>query len=82
LDTLRDALASLSPATLSADPNDMGPLHEKVCAAVDEMKASGMTPERVLIAVKTIAREAGVSRSGTRLVDALVVWCIEHYYAR
>ena len=34
------------------------------------------------VAVKTLARETGISRSGARLVDALVVWCIKRYYVR
>lgn len=63
-----------------------------VCDFVDQQKALGWPPERVIVALKQIAQEAGF-RSSDRvaLVDAqiaardeflaeMVSWCIERYY--
>jgi hypothetical protein len=85
---LRDDIArGLRPSLHSA-------LYEKVCAVVDELKAAGWPPERVIVAVKRIADEAGVRPSKNVLSrgaditddDALIVqmvkWCIERYYRR
>ena len=66
-------------------------LKDRVCAVVDELKAEGLPPERVIVAVKQMAQEAGLSPSRGVLTvaplagrDALVVgmisWCIERYY--
>jgi len=66
-------------------------LHEEVCAVVDHLKAAGWPLERVIVAVKRIAADAGLRP--TRLVlsatatlgssDALLVrivqWSIERY---
>jgi hypothetical protein len=71
-----------------------GRLHSEVCAVVDELKAAGWPPERVIVAVKRIADEAGIRPTKAVLVrtaelandDAMLVqmvsWCIERYYRR
>ena len=67
-------------------------LRQHVCAFVDQAKAKGWPPERVLVEVKTIAREVGFEvRSAMGNADSpetrdevltkVVGWCIEHYYA-
>ena len=77
------------------------PTHDRlltaVCTYVDDAKQAGWGPERVLVAVKRIAHDAG-SRPSARVVlttpldqtltakdellIALVGWCIEKYYDR
>jgi hypothetical protein len=65
-------------------------LREAICDFVDRAKARGESPERVIIALKTIAHRSGVAAwrtpttSGVNgnydaLTDA-VTWCIERYY--
>ena len=69
-----------------------GEAYHLVCAYVEELKALGFPPERVIIAVKRTANEAGVF-STPRLVEPrtqldgkdkllvdMVRWCIERYY--
>ena len=79
-DILRDALASLPPSTYDAAGASAGPLHEKVCAVVDELKAEGMKPEHVILAVKGIAYEAQMGPASWRLIETLVKWCLEQYF--
>jgi hypothetical protein len=63
-----------------------------VCSVVDVMKEEGWPPERVIVAVKAIARDAGLSPSSEvmlahfsldeldDLLTSSVRWCIERYY--
>jgi len=91
--TLRDYLAILvdsNPPLLDAHRPE---LRQRVCAVVDEFKLAGWPPERVIVAVKQIANDAGLS--STRHVLAatsvlseqeaaivhIVRWCVERYYA-
>jgi hypothetical protein len=67
-------------------------LRDEVCAVVDELKGAGWPPERVIVAVKRIADDAGLRPSRNVLSatgdlspdDALLVrmvqWCIERNY--
>jgi hypothetical protein len=77
-------------------PPDEAMMHElkqQVFAFVDERKVDGWSPERVIIAVKQIARDAGlkpsafVAKADGRLTsrDDLLVeivgWCIQRYFS-
>jgi hypothetical protein len=90
---LRDSLvivARTRPGTAPKIGQDA--LREHLCAAVDELKAAGWMPERVIIAVKQIAEDAGLRPSRALLhngvalserdmtIMAIVRWCIERYY--
>jgi hypothetical protein len=67
-------------------------IRETVCEYVDQLKELGLPPERIIVAVKRLANEAGV-RATSRLVATpatlegadkllvdMVAWCIERYY--
>jgi hypothetical protein len=68
-------------------------LQRHVWAYVDDRKSAGWTPERIIIAVKQIAREAGLRPStlvarphaNITTTDELLVemigWCIGRYYS-
>jgi hypothetical protein len=79
-DALRDALAGLPPIAYAAAAERQGPLQQKVCAVVDDMKAAGMKPEHVILAVKGIAFDAQMGPGSQRLIDAIVRWCLEQYF--
>ena len=86
---LRDALASLPP-TVNAQAKER--LKAKVEKFVDTAKAKAWPIERVIVALKQVAAEAGVRsstdvlRSGSHLEvrDAVLLdvvrWCVERYY--
>jgi hypothetical protein len=88
-DTLARAVATLSTSLYNTTDEA---LYDEVCAVVDDLKAAGWPPERAIIAIKEIAREAGLSQSQGVLVrdrdlnprDALlakvVLWTIKCYY--
>jgi hypothetical protein len=40
-----------------------------------------MAPEHVLLAVKGIADEVELGAVGERLVETMVKWCVEQYFA-
>jgi Mg-chelatase subunit ChlD len=91
---LRDALAvvvELHPAPIGAENRTR--IKDQVRAVVDDLRAAGWPPERVIVALKHTAYEAGLRP--TRFVvlsqhasidehDGLIVdivrWCIEQYY--
>ncbi|HEV8496756.1 MAG TPA: hypothetical protein VGQ56_07845 [Gemmatimonadaceae bacterium] len=68
-------------------------LRGEVCAVVDHLKSAGWPPERVIVAVKRIADDAGLHPSRAvlfngdlvtetdRLLVRMIEWCIERYYA-
>jgi hypothetical protein len=67
-------------------------LREQVCAVVDDLKALGWPPERVLIGVKEIAADAGIRPSpmfsrashplanGDMVLARIIRWTIDRYY--
>jgi hypothetical protein len=87
--TLKERLASLRvPPDISTELE----VRELVWAFVDERKAAGWTPERVIIAVKQIARESGLRAprmavrrdGGLATTDDFLVemvgWIIDRYF--
>jgi len=92
--TLRASLYSLVDAHRRGAHTGMkeSALRAQVVAVVDELRALGWPPERIVIAVKEIAVEAGlrpsphfpnVSTSPTDqddLLSRIVSWCITRYY--
>jgi hypothetical protein len=91
---LRDSIAVVVAAREPArDAEQTRELREKVRAAVADLKAAGWSPERVIIAVKQIARDAGLNPSRNLMSvsartptgrDAVILdlvgWSIERYY--
>ena len=87
--SLRQALSGL-PGTLNAEAKAR--LRERVDAYVDETRALGWPIERVIVALKQIAAEAGLRSStdvlrvkgGLEARDALLLdvvrWCVERYF--
>jgi hypothetical protein len=85
--------AHLSGLTVPLTPDDRASVYVDLCEYVDGMKAMDWPPERVVVAVKRIAADAGVQPSTPMIVTAaavsdtdqllvdLVGWCIERYYA-
>jgi hypothetical protein len=63
---------------------DTGELRAVVCEYVDELKAAGEPPQRVIAVVKDVARahlDRQLDQAATRaVVDRMVRWCIERYY--
>lgn len=77
---LRAAFANLTPRSTNLSNADVDLLRGRVCAAVDEMKASGVLPERIVVAVKTVASNAGSPWRNNPLYEELVRWCVERYF--
>jgi hypothetical protein len=93
----RDSTARLRKrfAELRIPPSDVdrAALRQLVFEYVDELKGLGWTPERVIVAVKSIAREAGVRQTSgilrndlpiagpDKLLVDVVGWCIQRYYS-
>src|SRR4029079_6762388 len=83
-------VAALRPALV--DPERHAARCRRVCDAVDELRAAGWTPERVIVAMKQIASDAGLHPSRKLYVvtesvhdrDVLLVdmigWTIRRYF--
>jgi len=66
-------------------------LRQAACDIVDDLKANGKRPEEVIIEIRKLCLEAGVStnqyssgqtnRGVSGLVDKIISSCIDHYYA-
>ena len=90
---LRDSLVTVARSRPGA-PFEIGQdaLREQLCAVVDDFKAAGWLPERVIIAVKQIAEDAGLRPSRALLhnraalserdimIMSIIRWSIEHYF--
>lgn len=93
--TLRASLYSLVAAHRRGLHSGMkeSALRAQVVAVVDELRALGWPPERIVIAVKQIAADAGLrpsphfpNEAGTptdqdNLLFRIVSWCITRYYS-
>ena len=89
--------AQLVTAVLPLSSSVMDDLRAAVHAYVDDRKADGLPPEKVIVELKSIARDSGISAdpfassapadpgspvTGTgTLLDQMVRWCIQRYYA-
>ncbi|HEY9227691.1 MAG TPA: hypothetical protein VIP11_13630 [Gemmatimonadaceae bacterium] len=62
-------------------PDELVTLRARMCAVVDDMRADGEPPERVLIAVKQLAADGGVEWTSNRFFTQLVDWCLERYFS-
>jgi len=80
LAALRRTFASIAPhaATLSRD--ERARLRDQVCTVVGDLKAAGELPERVVVIIRSVAREEGIGPSGDGLVSEAVAWCIADYF--
>ena len=79
-DELRDAFARFADRVYDLTPDEERELETRVCAVVDDMKAGGATPERILIAIKRLAADAGVQWMEHRLFGQIINWCVRRYY--
>ena len=90
---LRDSLVTVARSRPGAALEvGQDALREQLCAVVDDLKAAGWLPERVIIAVKQIAEDAGLRPSRALLhsgavlgerdttIMSIIRWSIEHYF--
>jgi hypothetical protein len=54
--------------------------HGKICSVVHELKAGGMLPEHIIINVRQLALDAGLSLASNQVLENLARWCLEQYY--
>lgn len=78
-EALHAALALVRPRAASLTDDDLSLLRERVCAAVDEMRANGLGPRQVVEAVKNLATESGLQWISIELIERLVSWCVARY---
>jgi hypothetical protein len=82
---------TLAEVTFPVTPSVEHQIQWQVCAYVDELKAVGLSPERVPGAIMLAASTAGLHPSlGIRdnatleakdkLLADMIGWCVEHYY--
>lgn len=86
--------ARLKELAWPLSPHDEAEVFHRVCDFADELKALGLPPERVIVAVNSAATGAGLTANVHRIAstarlegaDKLVVdmarWCIERFYGR
>jgi len=77
---LRDSFTRFADRIYDLTPDEERELETRVCAVVDDMKAGGAMPERILIAVKRVAADAGVQWMEHRLFGQIINWCVRRYY--
>ena len=90
----RDALLALVEQALRDGASVRATLKGAVCDVVRQTKAQGWPPEVVIVALKDVvlsaARESGAattsappvpSATRARLLEQVVRWCVDEYYA-
>jgi hypothetical protein len=81
IDALSAAFAEIAANAGTPSPEEADLVRRQVYAVVDELKAGGALPERILIRIKKLAGDAGLAWNGSRLLDQIVNWTIERFYA-
>jgi hypothetical protein len=76
---LDDALQAATSRHHAGYQAAMQAIEVAVCAVVDELRARGLGPEKVLVAVKARVAAQAAARSHDVLED-VVRWCIARYY--
>jgi hypothetical protein len=78
-DALHAALALVRPRAASLTDEDLALLRDRLCAALDQMRAEGTSPKQAVIIVKGLAAVTGLQWISIELVDQLASWCAERY---
>jgi hypothetical protein len=78
---LRRAARKKAPADVAAL---LPPLEDAICEYTRQLRDTGLLPEKVVVAIKHVARTAGVADlpGGTAapLMESIVTKCIQEYF--
>ena len=77
---LRAGFEALASKRTRVTGYDVNPLRGRVCAVVDELKASGDRPARVILAIKRLATDSGMAWHEVETFGRIVRWCADRYY--
>ena len=75
---LLDAVRATPPRYHPGHGAAMRDVQAAVCALVDELRAQGLAPEKVLVIVK--GHVATRADRPAEMIDDVVRWCIRRYY--
>lgn len=78
-EALHAALALIRPRAANLTDDDLLLLRERLCTAVDEMRANGLGLKQAVQVVKGLATETGLQWISIELIDRLANWCVERY---
>ena len=78
---LQRAFEEVAPLVAQRQYEDNLALQPLVFAVVDEMKASGELPERVLVTIRSQATAAGITHADA-LMSEVIRWCVERYFPK
>ena len=81
LESLRAAFAAIAQNASALSPQETEVVRRRVLDVVDELKAAGALPERIIVAIKKLAAEVGIAWTGSVLLEQIVNWSVEHFYA-
>lgn len=57
-------------------------LRDAVSAAVDELRPTGRTCERIVMLIRCLATEAGIENAHVpEAIDEIEAWCVQRFYA-
>lgn len=82
VEALYAALADvgLRAAWIDDGEGDAATIHTLVCNVVDELKAAGLPPERIIVMVKTALAAARLPSGAQRMSDRMTPWIINRYF--
>jgi hypothetical protein len=80
IERLRRAFIEIAPRSDELAWHEAAGLRGFVYAAVDELKAANVRPEQVIVAVKTLAGDAGIRFVRHGIVELMTTWCIGRYF--
>ncbi|MGH7617810.1 MAG: hypothetical protein ACREPM_11320 [Gemmatimonadaceae bacterium] len=52
-----------------------------MCAVVQDMKGEGTLPEHIIVMVRRVAIDAGFMAMGDRVLEQVIMWCVDEYYS-
>jgi hypothetical protein len=81
LESLRATFAAIAQNASALSPQETEAVRRRVLDVVDELKAAGALPERIIVAIKKLAADVGIAWTGSALLEQIVNWSVERFYA-
>jgi hypothetical protein len=81
LESLRATFAAIAQNASALSPQETEVVRRRVLDVVDELKAAGALPERIIVAIKKLAADVGIAWTGSALLEQIVNWSVERFYA-
>ena len=82
MNALRDALLASTQTPRALSDADAARLRLRVDAAVDSLRSTGAPDASIIVSIKRLACEVGITPDNGRLHDRIIIWTLERCQRR